>query len=1467
MATTSTSASAANGAIARIQRLSTDVVNRIAAGEVIHRPSNALKELLENSLDAGSTQITVTVGQGGLALLQIQDNGKGIHKNDLEIVCERFTTSKLKTFEDLRSISSFGFRGEALASISHVAHVTIISKTADQQCAFKGFYRDGKLVPKRPGGSKDPTPCAGKNGTQIIVEDLFYNLSTRKQALKNTSEQYQRILDVVQKYAVHFGARGVGFVCKKHRESSCDLNTMQASNQRDVIRVLFGTKLTNEITEFSASSKQDSTARDLDFNVRGFISNANYNLKKSQFILFINNRLVDCPPLKRACDYVYSLYLPKHTHPFVYISLEMPPQNIDVNVHPTKREVHFLYEEQIVDAISQAIEKQLKGSNESRSFAVQPITSMLSKPLDTDSEIGRQDSSVVGEDSSNEQSAAAAEEESTTMEEDLPAGRSQVVDVDLSQRVTPKSKKYNATLAPQRLVRTDHRSNTIDKYFFLDSQRSQPTPASAQSQHPTSNQKRDNRARSPRSSSEEQDDSSAGGQRRSRLKKRKLSYTEPEPEATANDRRSSLAPTQSPQLLTSVQNLLHAIESRKNKGLERLFREHTFVGMVNAQHALVQYRTKLYLVRVHDVAYQLFYQQVIRGFGELAPIKLKTPLPVYALVYEALNNPRNGYDEEDGPKDQLAREITELLVSNGPMLAEYFSLDIDAEGKLRTLPRLLADHEPSLHSLPEFLSQLATDVNWEEEEPCFDNVAQMLAKWYSELRYPMHDEQYALVLEHVIFPATKQPTAFSPPQELNDSSVLTPVACLTNLYKIFERWNGAIPPPAHMAKPGGMAMGVKNGLMVGGALPHPGGMPHTSLPLPAQAQPPAPAPGAAAPKQNAFVRKMMQQTIGENYEQATIPKLQSFVSSIESYCASTESLASLGKSLYTSTAMVFVVDEMMRIILWNDCAIKLTGYSREEMAGRNLTKDLPYLVPPQTASLLGDALTRCLQGVPVTGVILSFSKRDGTKINVLATCTMLLSNPVGQGMLVLAQDVAPIGLFQKQSMAETPAIADQNTHSVKSTVMAPRAGGSNSNQAVVPASQITPAPTAGPAVSASNATKIPGWSEIAPHYSIECVLGQGSYGQVNVFSDPIDAKRILRELCIVRQLRHPNIVQIREIIAPRDITNFQDLFVVFEYLPSDLEKLLHSPQFLTAEHLRWLLLDLLKALKYMHSAEIVHRDLKPANVLLNLSPVAIKICDFGLARGLSSTRVSAATARKRKRATDGNSADDRTLEGTGVHPRTPGKRIQRQLTEHVVTRWYRAPEIIFRDHDYSAAIDVWSVGCIFAELLSMQKSSVPSHYQREPLFPGVSCFPLSPGAGQTALPQDSRDQLNTILDVLGTMDDEDIEEIADKDVKVYLRSIPKRPRRNLQEMYPGAEPEAIDLLTWMLQMNPRKRATLDEALSHKYLASIRSLEEEIVAPGHIKLDFDEKKLGVTEIRTRMVSEIKFYHPNAGKKVM
>ena len=154
----------------RIKKLDEDVINRIAAGEIIHRPANAVKELLENSLDAKSKSISIVAKGGGIKLLQISDDGHGIKKEDLDIVCERFTTSKLQKFEDLQNIQTYGFRGEALASITHISHLVILSMTENQSCAFKAKYSDGKLVPFTPAQTTPkPLPCAGSVGTQITV--------------------------------------------------------------------------------------------------------------------------------------------------------------------------------------------------------------------------------------------------------------------------------------------------------------------------------------------------------------------------------------------------------------------------------------------------------------------------------------------------------------------------------------------------------------------------------------------------------------------------------------------------------------------------------------------------------------------------------------------------------------------------------------------------------------------------------------------------------------------------------------------------------------------------------------------------------------------------------------------------------------------------------------------------------------------------------------------------------------------------------------------------------------------------------------------------------------------------------------------------------------------------------------------------------------------------------------------------
>lgn len=306
------------------------ITHRIAAGEVVQRPAAAIKELLENALDAGATQIAVTVKGGGLTLLQIQDNGHGIHRDDLAIVCERFTTSKLSNYEDLKSISTFGFRGEALASITHVAHVSILSKTANSNCAYKAKYSDGRLMPI-PGSNKaDPKPCAGNDGTTITVEDLFYNMSVRKQAFKNSSEEYLKILEVMTKYSVHYGNKGVTITCKKQGQSVPDLHTAGTSSTKEVIKMVYGAQIHRELLHLAFHIRPQESAGEesisdgnssLEVEVDGFITSANYSSKKGIYVFFINNRLVDCPSIKKVCDAAYSEILPKYAHPFIYLNL------------------------------------------------------------------------------------------------------------------------------------------------------------------------------------------------------------------------------------------------------------------------------------------------------------------------------------------------------------------------------------------------------------------------------------------------------------------------------------------------------------------------------------------------------------------------------------------------------------------------------------------------------------------------------------------------------------------------------------------------------------------------------------------------------------------------------------------------------------------------------------------------------------------------------------------------------------------------------------------------------------------------------------------------------------------------------------------------------------------------------------------------------------------------------------------
>jgi len=758
-------------AIPTIKKLDEAVVNRIAAGEVIQRPANALKEMIENSLDAKATSITVTVKSGGLKLLQIQDNGCGIRKDDMGIVCERFTTSKLTKFEDLSSIATYGFRGEALASISHVAHVTITTRTEESNCAFKASYSDGKLVPPRPGLSADPKPCAGNKGTQITVEDLFYNVSTRRKALKSPGEEFAKIADVVSKYAIHNS--GVAFTLKKQGENMADVRTTNGASILDNIRAIYGASVARELLEVSCDNERYA------FKMQGYISNANYSVKKLQFLLFINHRLVDSSAMRKAIEALYEAYIPKNSHPFVYMSLEIAPSNVDVNVHPTKHEVHFLHEDSITEAIQKAFEEKLLGANSSRTYFTQTL--LPGVPLTETSAV----TSEGGGKSSGDKVYAHQMVRTDSREQTLhaflpPKDHTSMTNASLSLP-QPSSSKDKCEATNTTAEKPDTFKNPSLTVINLNEARNSLS-----------------HSRKSTDAVDENFSDKPSGSKKPKLDEKTEMMT----------KASSSSSIYREIRLTSVLNLRKAIDNNEHKGMKELFEDHKFVGCVNRSLALVQHSTKLFLANVTTLSRELFYQILLFKFGNFDFLRLSEPAPIYELALLALDCEESGWTEEDGSKDELASYIVNLLKDKATMLLDYFSLEIDKEGCVLTLPLLVDGYVPNLNGLPMFVLRLATEVDWDSEEGCFRTFAQECSRFYAFKTDPYQSEDnsskdddttedsdgakpsssncsWQWTVEHVLFPAFR--TGLVPPSRFAEDGTLLQIANLPDLYKVFER--------------------------------------------------------------------------------------------------------------------------------------------------------------------------------------------------------------------------------------------------------------------------------------------------------------------------------------------------------------------------------------------------------------------------------------------------------------------------------------------------------------------------------------------------------------------------------------------------------------------------------------------------------------------------------------------------------
>ncbi|KRX01275.1 Protein kinase-like domain [Pseudocohnilembus persalinus] len=293
--------------------------------------------------------------------------------------------------------------------------------------------------------------------------------------------------------------------------------------------------------------------------------------------------------------------------------------------------------------------------------------------------------------------------------------------------------------------------------------------------------------------------------------------------------------------------------------------------------------------------------------------------------------------------------------------------------------------------------------------------------------------------------------------------------------------------------------------------------------------------------------------------------------------------------------------------------------------------------------------------------------------------------------------------------------------------------------------------------------------------------------------DIVDGKRILREIRILRHLNHENIIQLTDLHYDQE-----NIYIITQFMDVDLHKVIVSMQELTDEHIQYIIYQILRGVKYIHSANIVHRDLKPSNLLATES-CEISICDFGLSRQINS------------------------------NPQGQEGQIDQNMTEYVVTRHYRAPEIMLSSHEYSTAVDIWSIGCILAELLTRKVVFNANNYM---------------------------DQIRLILEKLGKPSEEDLNFITNQNARQFINQLPDKPQTSTKSFINYQNEKALDLLDKMLTINPSKRYNAVQCLQHPYLENLHEESDEPIFEGSIDFSFENNSsLGMQEMHNIILQEI------------
>ena len=365
--------------MARIKQLSKHLINQIAAGEVIERPASVVKELAENSIDAGASRVSIEI-TNDCRDIRVADNGSGIHPDDIMLAFAKHATSKIQNDEDLFDIHTLGFRGEALASIISISKLTCTTRTKDYDTGTKVKCENSEV-------KKVETGCAV--GTIMEVMDLFYNLPVRLKFLRNPNTEFSYIQEIVQSLAII--NTKVGFELKRNGKT-----VLKTTGQGDLAQTLKEVFSTDIVENLKPVSKTDELAG---LKITGMVSKPDYTRSsKKNYHLYINSRSVKCPVMQKAVDTVYKTLIANSKYPFVVLNLEIPVHDVDVNVHPTKKEVRYKNPNQIFNFVRTAVEGGLANYAAPEIRPVPPQNVVKFEPVSQDVKIDNEEDTMYVSD-------------------------------------------------------------------------------------------------------------------------------------------------------------------------------------------------------------------------------------------------------------------------------------------------------------------------------------------------------------------------------------------------------------------------------------------------------------------------------------------------------------------------------------------------------------------------------------------------------------------------------------------------------------------------------------------------------------------------------------------------------------------------------------------------------------------------------------------------------------------------------------------------------------------------------------------------------------------------------------------------------------------------------------------------------------------------------------------------------------